>query len=334
MAEAEVLALPPELFDNILSYLQPTSQFDSAEGIAVKEYDTLKRDLLACSLVCRTWRDLTLRYLFSDVRVLFSTSDDVDDARGAPILLRFLSYGSLYSGRTSLANFYAFLSQSPHIGSCIRKLRLELFPIKKVAGAHILQWTTEDYPSQSLLLDILNRDTLPHLTHVQLRDVYLHSKNLDPSITDSVSHLEEVHIACGGIYRVSLPDLSNILSLFTDVDHLHLSGFPAVQSGYDVSRFDGASLRNLRPTCITVGDPETYDPLLLKLSASSAITSLQRLVVGAGAVERRTWPAGMRQLAEAASSTLQHFGCMHMLQPISCKCNCLVVSQSTELPFR
>ena len=84
---ADVLSLPPELVDNILSYLQPTSQFDSTEGIPVKEHDASKSELLACSLVCRTWRDLALRYLFSDVRVLFSTSDAVDDDRGTPILL-------------------------------------------------------------------------------------------------------------------------------------------------------------------------------------------------------------------------------------------------------
>lgn len=69
--------LPPELIDAILFHLHPLRRFDDTESIPYEMYQVVKHDLLACSLVCRVWRELSLMHLFYDVRVSYHSARPV-----------------------------------------------------------------------------------------------------------------------------------------------------------------------------------------------------------------------------------------------------------------
>lgn len=222
----------------------------------------------------------------------------------------------------TLANFYLFLIHSPHIRVYIRKLRLVFAPPVKRGSVNWPSWSTEDYPTGRLLLGLLDSTLLPQLSHLELRDVYLQPL-LQYSETirgrRKVVRLKELRLWCQLIHVVNLPDISDLLSLFGDVVRLHLCGYPSIQPGHDRCRFDNSSLRTFRPESITVNDPTCYGPLLLKMSSSPSIMSIDGLVVSVGASQKVCWHSGMSQLVEAVGPQLKHFSCVHMLHLVNRK---------------
>ncbi|TCD62643.1 hypothetical protein EIP91_006596 [Steccherinum ochraceum] len=309
--------IPPELIDAILTYLQPSPCIDDTEGTPYEEYQVLKTDLQACSLVCRAWRGLTLLHLFHDVRVSYQLAGDPFTLPSKTLTGRFHPR----SGRPrTLANFYLFLIHSPHIRVYIRKLRLVFAPPVKRGSVNWPSWSTEDYPTGRLLLGLLDSTLLPQLSHLELRDVYLQPL-LQYSETirgrRKVVRLKELRLWCQLIHVVNLPDISDLLSLFGDVVRLHLCGYPSIQPGHDRCRFDNSSLRTFRPESITVNDPTCYGPLLLKMSSSPSIMSIDGLVVSVGASQKVCWHSGMSQLVEAVGPQLKHFSCVHMLHLVN-----------------
>ncbi|THH29366.1 hypothetical protein EUX98_g4820 [Antrodiella citrinella] len=150
-------------------------------------------------------------------------------------------------------------------------------------------------------------------------DVYLSPRSLDddtPDHVDRIRSLTELRITCRIIHSVSLPDVSNLLSLFGVVERLHLCGFPAIHPGYDRYRYDKSTIRGLEPKCIIVNDPACYGPLLLKLCTSPAISYVDSFVVSVGA-SQPNWDE-VAHLVEAAGEGLKHLTCVHMLQCITC----------------
>ena len=161
--------LPPELIDVVFSCLRPPALFDSIEGTLYEEYQVSKKDLCACSLVCRTWRDLALMHLFRDIRVSYQTavtpsSSSVVSTGMCKFMTRMTCCLKFVSGlQKSISNFIDFLSHSPHIRDRIRKLRLVFCPRVRPGTARWPTWSTADCPSQQLMLTLLSRTSLPNL---------------------------------------------------------------------------------------------------------------------------------------------------------------------------
>ncbi|KAJ3546520.1 hypothetical protein NM688_g5510 [Phlebia brevispora] len=119
LGEPDSMALPLELVLHVLSFItSPLEAGISAGNWNVTElYNKDERRsqdmLLACSRVCRTWRQLTLPYLYSTVAMYY-------DPR------RKHSFRTVHRYYRSLEDFVTFLSVFPGIQRHIRELRLAL----------------------------------------------------------------------------------------------------------------------------------------------------------------------------------------------------------------
>lgn len=200
--------LAAELIDCILEYLQCTSLEKSARWrprlVTEDSHDAQgKRDLFACSLVCRAWSSAARPHIFRDVAFVVRAPHR---QRGKEAYKTFVDYDQ-------------FLRSFPAAAASIRRLHLE-FPDQyrnSLTYQHL-------YPEALALF--LSR--MPMLERLHLRNVHI-SRIPDPAENLPRSYLQELQLE----YNSGGPDPNNAIidgtesllasGLFARAETLHLA---------------------------------------------------------------------------------------------------------------
>ena len=217
--QRELPSFPLELVDLFLEYLHPDDQKVNAQPGSWRQLERReepeavrrKRDLHACSLVCRGWNGITRAHLFRDVMFVVRAPHK---KRGKEAYKTFVDYDD-------------FLKASPAVAASVRRLRLD-FP-----NQYRYDVGTQKLDPRILSL-FLSR--LPVLAELHLRNVYLTRppvpRNTDPaesytrlSLTRvQIDHTEANHVSDYHNVAVSDIEIIMLLGLFDSAETLHLSG--------------------------------------------------------------------------------------------------------------
>lgn len=212
---------PPELVDAVVKELHPAlwdPQWPESPGS--------KQDLHACSLVCRLWNGVARPHLFRDISFSFQRHRFTGLAASSPPLEQYWRIFCLKRQNVrhkTLEMLLCFLQASPSVSSCVRRLKLDMWP-------DILFRFNEDNQVDSVVFnEILQR--LPRLQVLHLCNILLKSPILSNPYRSAICRLHIVSYGCyyssgGGNFSqriYTLSDLNNILAFFTSIDELQLS---------------------------------------------------------------------------------------------------------------
>lgn len=189
MANGGINRLPLEIHDAIIGQLRGNK--DQVNGWS----NVAKKDLWACSLVCRTWKFITQAYLFRDIGYTFCQ---------AP------------RARSPIQKLQSFLQENTRLAEYIQSLRL--------SHSIAIAMDHEDAIDIGLLRDVLQ--LLPHLREVSLNAMTIdrETKYVLPPTRPSVAH---VHIEYDDFFLLDrpgvLPDIPAILACFDEIHTVTLN---------------------------------------------------------------------------------------------------------------
>ncbi|KAJ3521926.1 hypothetical protein NM688_g8950 [Phlebia brevispora] len=212
LARAGEIDIPLGVVRRILSFVACTKDRTcSGEVRQIYNADEAKAQdtFLACSLVSRAWREVTLPFLYHTLGMYC-------DPRGEPAFRPF-------RGRIRQPqDFLGFLIEFPHIQPCIRELRLSR-PLGNVRPDDIYAAAVR-HPSYDIIVMAEIVERLPRLRVLHVQSVYFHYFYL-PIRSALPRPLERFeYIANISPVQEMGPPFAALLSLFSDVKVLYLYG--------------------------------------------------------------------------------------------------------------